>query len=213
MRSISPANLAALQAGQIVPRQFMRITVKDRTTHAPHSENMWSDVGDVTVDLIDPDDGSLLSDITFYGVGDMVQMDPIPLASNLTVQEVQATLSQAADRVNDLLRNYNARQARVDIWDALFDPQTMELVDTAEVAFTGVVDYAPINTPPAGGRGDVKIKMVPRAIQELSRSNVDMRGDESQRLRDPADGFLQDVVSVGAWDIRWGGKRPKGSWR
>ena len=75
--------------------------------------------------------------------------------SNLTVQNITVTLSQVADRVNDLVRGYECKQGRVEIYRGLFDPATRTMVAPAEPRFVGTIDEAPITTPNEGESGDV----------------------------------------------------------
>jgi hypothetical protein len=48
MRNISAENLAALEARQLVARDFLWFVARDRATGAPVTDGMWSDVGDVS---------------------------------------------------------------------------------------------------------------------------------------------------------------------
>ncbi|WP_272951106.1 hypothetical protein [Agrobacterium pusense] len=44
MRNISAENLAALEARQLVARDFLWFVARDRATGAPITDGMWSDV-------------------------------------------------------------------------------------------------------------------------------------------------------------------------
>ena len=48
MRNISAENLAALEARQLVARDFLWFVARDRATGAPVTDGMWSDVGNVS---------------------------------------------------------------------------------------------------------------------------------------------------------------------
>ena len=111
--------------------------------------------------------------------------------------------SQLDDRINDLLRTYDIRQARVEIYRGHFNAETMVMGAPAEPRFVGFVDGAPVETPTENAEGSIKIKCVSSA-QELTRANPDMRSDESQQARAPGDDFYKDVTSVGDLVIFWG---------
>ncbi len=202
MRDIPVNTQALLEAKTLVIRDFMRITGRVRATGDPITEGFWSDVGDVSAQVIDAETGLTVS-YDFKGVGALIAIDPIPMVSNLTVQEVEVKFSQLDDRINELLRVYDIRQAKVEIYRGEFDPATGVMVEPAAARFVGFVDGVPVETPAEGGEGSVSIKCVSSA-QELTRGNPDTRTDESQQLRAPGDTFYSDVTAVGDLVIFWG---------
>ena len=125
------------------------------------------------------------------------------MVSNLTVQTVTIQFSQLDDRINELMRVYDIKLAKVEIYRGEFNPETMTMVEPAASRFVGVVDDAPIETPAEGGEGSVSIKCVSSA-QELTRGNPDERSHESQMLRAPGDNFFEDVTKAPDIVIYWG---------
>ena len=121
MRVIPVSTQALLEAQTLVVRDFMRITGRVRATGAPITEAFWSDVGDVNAQVMDADTGLAVA-YDFKGVGALIAIDPIPMVSNLTVQEIEVKFSQLDDRINELLRVYDIRQAKVEIYRGEFDP-------------------------------------------------------------------------------------------
>ena len=202
MRDISSANLTALQNRILMPRDFIWFVVKDRTTGAAVTDGYWSDVGTITSDIVDPDTGGTVTR-TWAGAGSLISISDIPLVSSLTVQNITVTLSQVADRVNNLVRGYECKQGRVEIYRGLFDPNTRQMVAPAVPRFVGTIDEAPITTPAEGRDGDVSLTCTSNTV-ELTRSNPDTRSDASQKLRNPNDGFFNDVAVVGSWAQFWG---------
>lgn len=202
MRSIPVSTQALLEAQTLVVRDFMRITGRVRSTGAPITEGFWSDLGDVSAQVIDADTGLVVS-YDFKGVGSLIAVDPVPMVSNLTVQEIEVTFSQLDDRINELLRVYDIRQAKVEIYRGEFDPETMQMVEPATSRFVGFIDGAPVETPAEGGEGSISIKCVSSA-QELTRGNPDLRSHESQIARAAGDEFYRDVTSCGDLVIFWG---------
>ena len=202
MRVIPVSTQALLEAQTLVVRDFMRITGRVRATGAPITEAFWSDVGYVNAQVMDADTGLAVA-YDFKGVGALIAIDPIPMVSNLTVQEIEVKFSQLDDRINELLRVYDIRQAKVEIYRGEFDPATMQMVEPASSRFVGFVDGAPVETPSEGNEGSIKIKCVSSA-QELTRGNPDMRSHESQLSRAPGDAFYKDVTSCADLVIFWG---------
>lgn len=204
-RYVSPEHHAALQARQLVARDFIWFVVRDRETGLPVTDGLWSDVGNISAQVINPDTG--LPDMRdWYGSGTLVAIDDIPMVANLTVQNVKARLSQIDDHINTLIRLYDTKQARVEIYRGLFDPDSREMVAPAECRFVGFVDLVEIETPSENEEGGVTLTCASHT-QEITRSNPDTRSDASQRLRSATDNFFQDTSTAGAWELWWGSQR------
>lgn len=207
MRSISAGNQSALAARQLVARDFLWIVARNRSTGAPESVGFWSDVGDVTAEVINPDTGTVESR-AFYGSGTLIAISDIPLVSNITVQSVQIDMSQIDALVEQAVRLYDLKQARVEIYRGLFSPVSRQMVAPAECRFVGFVDEVQITTPSENEAG--KCVLTCRShTQEMTRSNPDTRSDASQKLRDPSDNFYQDTATVSEWDLWWGSEKGK----
>ncbi len=204
MKNILPATQAALEARTLIVRDFIRITARERATGDFITEGYWNGVTPTNAEVVDGDTGEIAA-YDFVGVGSLIQMSAIPMVCDLTVQTVTLKFSQIEDRINDLIRNYDVSQGKVEIYRGEFDPATMRMIEPATPRFLGFADGAPIKTPPEGGEGSVSLVCVSSA-QELTRSNPDMRSHESQQLRAPGDDFYKDVTKVGEIEIVWGDK-------
>lgn len=207
MRSLSPAILAALEARQLVARDFLWIVARDRETGAPVTDGLWSDVGNVSAAVIHPDTGQEVTR-NWFGSGTLVQISDITLVSNLTVQSVEITLSQILDRINDLIRAYEIKQGRVEIYRGLFNPQTRQMVAPAECRFVGFVDEITIATPDENGEGGVSLRCVSHT-QEMTRANTDTRSAATQVHRLEGDTFFDDAATVSEWEVFWGSQKGK----
>ena len=202
MRSLPSATYDALANRILLPRDFIWFVVRDMTTGAPVYDAYWSDIGTIDAQVINPDTGGT-DTRTFFGAGGLIQVSDIPLVSSLTVQNITVTLSQVADRVNDLVRGYDCKQGRIEIYRGLFDPASRTLVAPAAPRFVGTIDEAPITTPKEGASGDVTLTCTSNTA-ELTRYNPDTRSDASQQIRSPGDAFFADVAVVGTWQHFWG---------
>lgn len=207
MRSISSANQAALAARVLVARDFLWIVARNRSTGAPETVGFWSDVGNVSAEVRSPDSGQVEAR-SFYGSGTLIAISDIPLVANITVQTVTIDLSQIDELVEQAVRLYDLRQARVEIYRGMFNPDTRQMVAPAECRFAGFVDGAPIETPEEGGVGSVRLECKSHT-QEMTRSNPDTRSHESQIVRAPGDDFFVDSGTVGEWELFWGRKQGK----
>jgi len=201
-RSLSAETLAALAARSLVPRDFLWIVARTRDTGAPISVGFWSDLQNVTAQVIDPDT-DLAVTRTFYGAGGLISISDIPLVAVLTVQNVTISMSQLDEMVEQAVRDYDVKQARIEIHRGLFDPDSRTLVAPAFCRWVGFVDTIQIKTPAENEDGGVTLNCVSHT-QEMVRSNPDTRSHESQKLRDPNDDFFIDANVVGDWDHDWG---------
>ncbi|MBF2716256.1 hypothetical protein [Agrobacterium vitis] len=202
MRLYPAAITNALAARQLVARDFLWIIARDRTTGNPAGVGFWSDVGNVSAEVVHPDTGN--ADVrSFYGSGTLISVTEIPLVSTLEAQNVTITMSQIDDMVAQAVRLYDCKQARVEIYRGLFSPQTRKLVSPAELRFLGFIDTIEIKTPAEGDTGAVTLTCASH-MQEITRSNPDTRSDASQKLRSSTDNFYQDTAVVGDWELFWG---------
>jgi hypothetical protein len=206
-RYISAGNLAALQARQLVARDFLWIVARDRETNVPVPDGMWSDVGNVAAAVINPDTGLPVTR-DWYGSGTLVAIDDIPLVSNLSVQTVRIRMSQVSEHVEQLVRQYDCKQARVEIFRGLFDPESRQMVAPAECRFVGFVDTIEIVTPSENEEDAVTLNCVSHT-QEMTRANPETRSHATQILRDPNDTFFKDADTVAEWEIFWGSEKGK----
>ncbi|MEI5682360.1 hypothetical protein G6N74_28445 [Mesorhizobium sp. CGMCC 1.15528] len=202
MRNLSAANFAALQARALVARDFLWIVARDRSTGAPQSVGFWSDVGNVAAAVVNPDTGL---DVTrdWYGSGTLIGIDDIPLVANLTVQSITIRMSQIDDLVEQAVRLYDCKQARIEVYRGLFSTVSRQMVAAAACRFVGFCDNIEIKTPSENENGGVELTGVSHT-QEITRSNPDTRSHESQKLRSATDNFYQDTAVVGEWEQFWG---------
>jgi len=202
MRLLPSAITNALAARQLVARDFLWIIARDRESGNPAAVGFWSDVGNVSAEVIHPDTGNA-DTRQFYGSGTLISITEIPLVSTLEAQSVTITMSQIDDMVAEAVRLYDCKQARVEIYRGLFSPQTRKLVSPAELRFLGFVDGIEIKTPVENEAGAVTLTCASH-MQEITRSNPDTRSDASQKLRSFSDNFYQDTAVVGDWELFWG---------
>lgn len=202
MRAISPENQLALNQRQLVPRDFLWIVARNRTTNLPESLGLWSDVEDATVLVLDPE--TLLPVYRSYrAAGGLVEINEIPAVSVIQVQDIEIKLSQLDELVQQAVRLYDVKQARVEIHRGLFDPDTRNLVAPAIVRFVGYVNNLRITTPAENSDGGVFISCVSHT-QEMTRANPATRSHADQRTRNIGDDFFIDTAIVGEWELDWG---------
>ena len=195
VRIISEENQLALEAGKLVARDFMWITVRNRSNGAQQAFGFWSDIGNVSAEVINPNTGSAVTR-TWEGAGSLIEMDDIPLVSNLQVQTIRIKMNQISSMVDTLIRTYDAKQAPIEIYRGMLNPATRQMVAPALNRFIGFVDTIDWDTPEEGSEGGVYLNCVSHT-QEMTRSNPDTRSHASQLKRNATDAFYKDTAVVG----------------
>lgn len=201
-RSLSAENFAAIQQRQIVPRDFIWLIARDRTTLAPFAEGVWSGQGTFNAAVLDPHTGGSV-ERQFFGSGALISVGDISLVQGITVQNLTITLSGINSALNDYVRTYDLKQAEIQIFRGFMDPATRLLVAPATPRFVGYIDDAPITTAKENNPGSITITATSNT-QELTRANSDTRCDASQRLRSANDNFYQDTAVCATWQVFWG---------
>lgn len=202
MRNLDTQAQLALEAETVAPRDFISIFAKRRDTGAIVVDSYWSDEGTITADVIDPTTGQTVSR-TYQGGGAMIQTSAVPLIVGLVVQNVTCQFSQVDDRIQQLLRTYDARQARVELHRGMLNPASGLLVSPAVPRFSGFVDELEVPTPKEGEEAAITATLNSHT-QETTRSNPATRSDADQRLRSANDGFFRHVATIGEQNIFWG---------
>lgn len=209
MRDVDSDTLAALQSRILVPRDFIWLTAKDRSTGDPETAGFWNDVGSITASVVDGETGGAVSRV-FKGSGNLIAMDDLPLTSDISIRNFTATLSQVSADVAQMVRGYDLKGAPTQIHRGLLDPVTRLLVAPALPRFVGYVDSLVINTPPAALDGTPQFGSIVLTLashtRELTRFNTDKRSDASQQLRQSGDRFFQYADTMGKRPIFWGVK-------
>ncbi|MDH7786323.1 hypothetical protein QBD01_002344 [Ochrobactrum sp. 19YEA23] len=207
MRNLSPENYAALQARQLVARDFLWLVARNRATGANFSYGFWSDVGDVQAMILNPNTG-LSEPRNFEGSGTLISISDIPGVANLTVQTISLVMNQIDAAVENIVRGYDLKQGQVEVYRGLFSPLTRQLVAPAVNRFIGFVDEIEIKTPKEGEEGSVTLTCASHS-HEFTRYNPSTRSHEDQKKRDPDDDFFVDASTIGEREHFWGQKTGK----
>lgn len=201
-----PAEIdAAIAARTVLPREFLELAVKNRSTGATVYERLWSDKGSVTAEVVDPDLGTTPL-LTFTGAGGLVSIEGVQRVADLSVVEASIRLLAHGVDTDRILRTYDASQAPVRLWRGFLDASTRRLVAPAEVRFLGFVDDVelPVGTEGAEAWATLKCKS---HSQEMTRSNTATRSDADQRLRSATDNFFASAGSIADDVFHWGAVR------
>lgn len=204
MRTYPPAVTSALAARRLRARDYLWIVAHTRDDWSPVSVGFWSGLTDVTdVPVVDPHTG-LSDDRNFYGAGGLIEIPDIPATVGFAVSSIEIKMSQLDEQVENAVRLYDVKQAEVQIFRGLFNPDTALLVSPAECRFIGFVDDLRIVTPKENQDGGVLLQCS-NHTQELLRANPSTRSHSDQQNRHSGDDFFKDADSVGEWGpLQWG---------
>lgn len=200
---LAPEIWPALAAGRVVERKFLYIIVKDRDTGDPVEQGFWNGEGSILAPVTDA-----ITRLTVYRQFDPMggipfELDDIPLTSDVSVRTIEVTLSQIDAAVEAAVRLYDMKFAPVQIYRGLFSPATRNLITPAAPRFVGLVNAAPLLTPAVNGNGSLRLSLVSQS-RELTRSNPDVRSDESQQARYAGDRFFQHAEAMKEAVLYWG---------
>lgn len=186
MRNADPAFLTALtNAGTdgLDVRRFLWVRCVTRDpTPAAAPIGLWTGDDDVNVSVIDGQTGSMVSRL-YYGMGISLQIPSIPRTSDFSIQTIAVEVSQVNNINEVMVRERNARFAKVDIHEGIISPVTGLLTSSPEIAMLGEVDGDPIDTPEAGGEGGITLEIVSDAIRSLTHKNPATRSDNGSADR------------------------------
>jgi hypothetical protein len=201
-RSDSASNITAAQAQVTADADFLWFVARNRDTGAAVTDGMWSGVGTIDAQVIDPTTGQIVTR-TYVGTYGLVSISDIALIAGVSVQPITIVMSQVNARVAQLVRQYDLKQAQVQVHRGRINPASRQMVAPAAKRFVGFVDEIEIVEGAEGEEGGVSVSCVPYS-QELLRSNPDTRSHQSQQQRHAGDDFFKDVAVVPDWQQFWG---------
>lgn len=200
---MAAANAAARDRG-LVPRQFILVEARERSTGLPLLRGFWTGDDVITIGVPDRNTGIIVNREFFGGMN--LNISPIARVSDLTIQTVTVDLSQIATAVQEIAREYDLRLAKADIYEAALDPDTRLVAGNSEIVFMGEVNGNPIDTPAVGDDGSIELELNSDAISMLTRTNPRKSSYEGQKRRGGDEWGLY-ASTLSSWNVPWGQKR------
>lgn len=121
----------------------------------------------------------------------------------MQVRSQRVSLSGITPETRLALRGYDARHARVEIHRAVFDPDSLQLVDAPHRLFRFWIDRLKITTPAKGEPGKAEVELA-SAARALTTPMSRKRSDASLRARASTDGFRKYASQAEAVETPWG---------
>lgn len=189
-------SLLAAREGVAV-RWYVWLEARTRDTGAPATVGFWSGRDPVSL--------SVAGETRVYlGIGGLLRLDPLTFEPGPVVREQVVGLTMISPEVENAMRGYDPRMAKVDIHLGLHDPSSHALLSLPR-AFRGEVDTGPIRTPTVGGQGGVELRLV-SAARAMTRTLTAKYSDAAFRQRQ-GDRIARYADVSGAVQVVWGEKR------
>ena len=120
MRELDSNNIVALAQRNIVYRDFFKITGRNLANpNTTFQTGFWSGKENITALVWDVDTG--LPDLSFYnGAGGLIEISSIPSTIGIDVKKISIVMSQLDESFVNIVRGYNLKQAKVEIFRGLF---------------------------------------------------------------------------------------------
>lgn len=202
MQSLDPAELAELEArAGVVARTLLWVVARDRATGDPEPLGLWD--GD------DVQSFTIASEGRVYFGPALMPLPPIEGGVGLDVRMLRIPVPHLAPEVQQMLRGYDPRLARVEIHRALFKADTRALLAPPRRIFKGWVEEAPIFTAAEGAEGSAELVLA-SAARALTRVLPLYRADADQRARASGDRFREYASTAGLRDVWWGERQVRG---
>lgn len=166
----------------------------------PETFAFWSEHDTQTIGVLDPHIDAMVN-YDFQGAGALVSVGETPRTSDLTIRRKSLTMSPIHPGVLNMWRNHDMRLAQVAVFQAAFDPRSMNLIE-ALLEFVGELNGAPKEVAAAGGNSGIQFDCV-SDTRQLTRANAAKRSDAHQRSRNN-DGFHKYIGVAGDWLIPFG---------
>lgn len=200
-------NYRAAQRG-FWQRNFFTFVVRDKSTGAAVTYNLWDGDDNVTVQVVNQNTGAL-EYRDYFGGGQIVSVNPIVRSEGTGVRNISVRLSGASPQVLDMVQGYDCRDAVFEWHIGEAEESTGILVDTPDCEFDGFVDTIDLSdgaVDPNGGQAESNFDVSGSTyMTTLLRTNPAVRSKEFGNDRS-GDGILSHSDAANQWTMLWGKK-------
>ena len=196
--ALNAAALALLaERGAVVSRWLLWVEARNRVTGLTETMGLWTGEDEQTFSI-----GG--DDRLYHGAGGLISISDLVYEAGTNVRMQSLSLGPLTQEVELLIRGYDTRLAPAEIHVAVFDPDTMALVDT-DRRFKGWIDKAQINTPKLGGPAVCEVTCASNA-RAGTQTLALKKSDQSQQRRG-GDRFRRYADISGSVPVYWGEER------
>lgn len=179
-------------------RVLIRIWAENRATSAIESLGLWAGEQDQEFTI-----GGASQ--MFYRSAGKVDMDEIIAQPGTDVYMTSVSLSPIDASVRSMVAGYELRFAPVEIYRALFWPESGALVAEPVRLFKGWIDRMPTELPEVGESAELKVSLA-SAARALTRTLAFKKSDPALSDARSGDRFRR-YTDVGAVQVPWGEER------
>ncbi|MVO16858.1 hypothetical protein [Parasedimentitalea huanghaiensis] len=197
MPTIAPAVQQQLDERRGTDAQVLLwIIAKNRDTGAPETIGFWT--GD------DHQEFLIGGEIrTYFGAGNVIDVPPIIAKTGFQVRHYRVSLPPLTDEVKTLIRQFEPRQAKVEIHSCPLDIDSGNPLAEPVRMFKGLLNEAPEELGRKGGESRTELVLVTSA-RSLTLGLPLKRSSAELQRRNPADRGREIVDTAGEWRGRWG---------
>jgi hypothetical protein len=196
MLALTGAQITALQSRMVKRRTFIWCEALDYDGVTPAYAGFWDDVGAVTI-----------GPRTYYGSGNLIQVNTLSARSDMTIPSVQVVLSAIQTEAVSLIRGYMLAQRPIEIALGIYDLATDTILPPLIRRFIGKVDAVEVQTPEAGGTSSITLTCESTS-RALTIRRTETRSPSSLAQRNPADEFYKFTSGQSEQAIYFGRARP-----
>jgi hypothetical protein len=195
MRSFHADIQAALDAGRVVRREFLRFEFGTGTY------GFWTGIGKITY-----------GGLEYQGAGSIIQISSLSGTLDGSSVPIQIRMSSIpnSELTPDVLagiENEDYSKRPVKLYRGFYDPANYNILDARWPYWSGTVDYVEHEIEP-GGQAHLIFHCESRRLDD-QKTGYRMRSDEDQRLIHADDRFFEHVATAGSRPIYWGQKADK----
>jgi hypothetical protein len=132
MLALTGAQITALASGAVKRRTFIWCEALDFDGITPVPTGFWDDVGNITI-----------GPRTYYGSGNLIQVNTLSAKSDMSIPSIQVTLSAIQTEAVSLLRGFMLAQRPIEIALGIYDTATNLILPPLVRRFIGKVDASP----------------------------------------------------------------------
>jgi len=198
MLPLTGAQITALQSRQVKRRTFIWCEALDFDGETVVPTGFWDDVGPITI-----------GPRTYYGSGNLIQVNTLSAKSDMTIPNIQIVLSAIQTEAVSLLRGYMLAQRPIEIALGIYDITTDLILPPLIRRFIGKVDAVEIHTPESGGTSSISLTCESTS-RALTIKRTETRSPSSLTQRNPSDTFYQFTSGQSEQSVYFGRARPGG---
>lgn len=184
-------------------RILLWVEPRDWETTATVGAGFWNGEGTLDIDVRNPKTDQVVTRL-FVGAGPALKFDGLETVAGLDVHPMSLNLSAIDASVALAVRGYDLRGAPVEVYRGYKDPEERGFLAPPRAIFEGVVNAAPIPTPPPGGMAEMTLDCVP--MTRLLTIGNPARLSDAQLSARGGDRLLRYADTAQMVQIAWGQK-------